>query len=118
MAGGCIFCKIAAHDAPAKIEYESEDVVAFPSISPASQVHLIIVPKDHIENIFDLEEQNKEVWFDMMKAVRNLIEKKGIAGGYKLVINGGKYQSIPHIHWHLLGGKWNEGEEKDVVNKT
>lgn len=105
MDQNCIFCKIANHNAPAKIEFENGSVMAFPSIDPAAQIHLIIIPKVHILTFADLEEMHKDIFMDMAKAAQELIKMKNIEGGYKLIFNGGKYQSIPHIHWHLLGGK-------------
>lgn len=100
----CIFCKIANHEAPAKLELETDSVVAFPSISPASETHILIVPKEHIESFLDLEELHKETLMEMAKAAQKIIQEKNIAEGYKLIFNGGKYQSVPHIHWHLLAG--------------
>lgn len=112
----CIFCKIAEHKAPANIEMETDSVVAFTSISPAAEIHLIIIPKEHIDTFSDLEEQHKEILMQMAKVAQKLIESKNIANAYKLVFNGGKYQSIKHIHWHLLAGKLED--EGDVLNNT
>jgi histidine triad (HIT) family protein len=112
----CIFCKIAEKEAPAKIEYENDAVVAFPSIEPVSDVHIIIIPRDHIFSFTDLEEYHKEVLMEMAKAAQKLIVEKKIAGGYKLVFNGGRYQSVKHIHWHLLGGKLKD--EDSALNRT
>src|SRR5437867_2560211 len=107
----CIFCKIASREAPAKIEYESDSVVVFPSISPAAETHYLIVPKEHIETFLDVEDIHKEILLEMTKAAQEMINAKDIASGYKIVINGGKYQTVPHIHWHLLAGKL-ENEDK------
>lgn len=112
----CVFCKIASHEAPGKIKFESNGVIAFGSIAPAASTHIIIIPKEHIETFTDLEEHHKEILMQMAKAAQKLIDTKGISGGYKLVFNGGKYQSIKHIHWHLLGGKLED--EDNVINKT
>src|SRR5579859_7482406 len=103
----CIFCKITNHEAPASMELETDDIVAFPSISPAAAVHILIVPKAHIATFTDLEENHKDILMKMSKTAQKLIEMKKISSGYKLIFNGGRYQSVPHIHWHLLGGKWN-----------
>jgi histidine triad (HIT) family protein len=116
MNNNCIFCNIAAHKAPAKIELETDSVVVFPSISPAAETHLLIVPKDHIEKFIDLEDLHKEILMEMAKVVQKLIETKKLENGYKLIFNGGKYQSVPHIHWHLLAGNL-ENEDK-AENRT
>lgn len=100
----CIFCKIANHETPSKIELETDSVIAFPSISPAAEVHMLIVPKEHIETFLDLEELHKVTLMEMSKVAQKLIIAKNISNGYKLIFNGGKYQSVPHIHWHLLAG--------------
>ncbi|MCL4419601.1 HIT domain-containing protein [Patescibacteria group bacterium] len=109
----CIFCKIASHEAQATIEAETNEVIAFPSISPVSNTHIIIIPKNHIEKFVNLDDSNKETLMEMVKVAQKLIQEKNISGGYKLVTNGGKYQSVPHLHWHLLAGK--ELEENDTA---
>ncbi len=101
----CIFCKIANHEAPAKIEMETDSVVAFPSIAPAAKVHMIIIPKEHIERFEDLEDMHSVILMEMTKVAQKLITAKNIEDGYKLIFNGGKYQSVPHLHWHLIAGK-------------
>lgn len=100
----CIFCKIASHGAETKVEFENDFVIAFPSISPAAETHIIIIPKEHIPTFTDLEEKHKDLFIEMAKATQKIIEDKKISGGYKLIFNGGKYQSVNHIHWHLLAG--------------
>lgn len=99
----CIFCKIGSHDAEAKVEFENDFVIAFPSIDKAAETHLLIVPKTHVSNFMELN--NSETLFEMTKAAQQLIKEKNIESGYKLIFNGGKYQAIPHLHWHLLAGK-------------
>ena len=112
----CIFCKIAKGEAKASVEAENDDVIAFKSNAPASEAHILIVPKRHITSFIDLEDEHKDLFMEMAKMVKDIIKKKKIAEGYKLVFNGGKYQSVKHLHWHLLGG---ELEDKyDVLNKT
>ncbi len=100
----CIFCKIVKGEAPAKIELETDSIIAFASIAPAADTHILVVPKTHISTFIDLEEDHKDVFMQMTKAVQKIIEMKKISGAYKLVFNGGKYQSVKHIHWHVLGG--------------
>ncbi len=112
----CIFCKIANHKSPANIELETDNVISFPSTSPAAETHILIIPKVHIATFTDLEEEHKDIFMEMAQVTQKLIEKKNISNGYKLVFNGGKYQSVQHIHWHLLGGKLEN--EDQVINKT
>ncbi len=79
----CIFCKIANHDAPAKIELETDSVVAFPSIAPAAKVHMIIIPKEHIASFEDLEEMHSVILMKMAKVAQKLIVAKNIEDGYR-----------------------------------
>lgn len=114
----CIFCKIGAHEATANVEIETDNVIAFASIAPVAKIHILIIPKEHIATFTDLEQEHASVLMEMAKVAQALIEKKNISNKYKLIFNGGKYQSVKHIHWHLVGGDWNENEEKQVVNET
>ncbi len=100
----CIFCKIANHEAKGDVQFENDSVIAFSSIDPAAHVHVLIVPKVHIVTFMNLEDKHKDVFIEMAKAAQKIIEMKNITNAYKLVFNGGKYQSVQHIHWHLLGG--------------
>ncbi|HWA51652.1 MAG TPA: HIT domain-containing protein [Patescibacteria group bacterium] len=109
----CIFCKIANHEAKSNIKFENDSVAVFASIEPATSTHLLIIPKIHITSFMDLEEKHKDVFMQMCKAAQKMITDKNLSGGYKLIFNGGKYQSVPHIHWHLLAGR-----ELDHNNKA
>lgn len=112
----CIFCKIVKGSIPAEMEAQTSLVLAFKSIDPVAKEHILIIPKEHITTFLDLEDKHKEILIDMAKVAQELVEKKKIQNGYKLVFNGGKYQAIPHIHWHLLGGELYDKE--DSANKT
>ena len=112
----CIFCKIAKHDAPAQIEAENDSVIAFSSIAPVAEHHIVIIPKKHITSFTDLDNSNVNDLSAMVSVAQDLIVKKGISDGYKMIFNGGHYQEIKHIHWHLLGGKLDE--KKDTFHNT
>ena len=103
---GCIFCKIVANEIPAKKVYEDDLVVAFDDIQPQAPVHVVIIPKEHIENLNDLD--NKEIWFAMLNAAQEVAKVKGIDhSGYRVVVNCGKdgTQIIWHLHLHVMGGR-------------
>ena len=103
----CIFCKIAAKEIPADIIYENEDVIAFKDLHPIAPVHILIIPKRHIESINDLEESDKELVGKMIIAARDIARQLKIAEeGYKLLFRVGKHggQEVEHIHLHLIGG--------------
>ncbi len=109
----CVFCRIVDKKLPASVEYEDEFVLAFKSIEPVSEFHILVIPKKHISTFMDIED---DVIFKMTEASQKIIKDKKISSGYKLVFNGGRYQAIPHLHWHLLGGKF--FDDDDILNKT
>lgn len=106
----CVFCGIAAGKIPAVKEYEDDDVVAFKDIKPSAPVHVLVLPKKHIGSLETAEEADREVLGKIQLTISGLAKKLGIAEGYKIVLNGGRYQEVKHVHYHLLGGA--EGGEK------
>jgi len=103
----CIFCKIIKKEIPAEIVFEDELVMAFPDIHPFAPVHILIIPKEHIESIEDLENKHEKLAGRLVMTAKKLAEKTGISSnGYKLLFrvknHGG--QEVPHIHLHLIGG--------------
>jgi histidine triad (HIT) family protein len=108
---GCVFCKIIKGEVKKTFEYEDDDCVVFKSNAPVAEHHLLIVPKKHIENFMHLD----EVITSMTKAAHKMVEKFKLGDGYKMVFNGGKYQVVMHVHWHLLAG--NLEKNSDILNK-
>jgi len=108
----CIFCEIAHHRQKAEIVYENERIIVFKDINPKAPVHLLLVPKKHIESINHLEEEDKELISEIIFLAKDLAEQEKIAkSGYRLVFNVGRGggQIIDHLHLHLIGGgKLNE----------
>ncbi len=105
----CIFCKIIKKEAPAIIVYENDKIIVFENIKPATPIHLLAVPKKHIESVNNIEEEDKELMGEIFLAARKATEKVGIKdSGYKLTIHVGEGggQEIFHLHVHVLGG-WN-----------
>ena len=108
----CVFCKIIKGDIKVDFVYQDESCVVFNSNAPVAEHHLLVVPKKHISSFTELD----EIILPMTKVAQKLISDLKISDGYKLVFNGGKYQSVPHLHWHLLAGKLED--ENDILNKT
>jgi histidine triad (HIT) family protein len=109
----CIFCKIASHQQKADLIYEDEQLIVFKDINPKALVHLLIVPKKHIETINDLKEKDRELISQMIFLAKQLAIEHGIAEkGYRLIFNVGRGggQIIDHIHLHLMGGGGLEDE--------
>ena len=98
----CIFCKIRDGKISKEFIYQDEDVMVFPDISPVKPVHLLIIPKKHIEDFMNLEDMNlvKKINETIKKMVKeNKLENKG----YRVGLNGGGAQVINHLHVHLMG---------------
>jgi len=104
----CLFCKIVKKEIPASFEYFNDEVVAFNDVNPQAPVHIIIIPKLHIEKISDLELSHRNLITNLVLVANQLAKTKGIAeSGYRIVINCNKQagQSVFHLHLHLLGGR-------------
>lgn len=102
----CIFCNIVNGNIPCKKVYEDNNCLAFHNIKPVASTHILIIPKKHIQNFLEIDHN-----FDFSKIIeftKKIIIDKKIESGYKLVFNGGKYQQVPHLHWHLLSGNFKE----------
>ncbi len=99
----CIFCKIINKELPGDIIFENESVVAFKDINPKASVHILIVPKEHIDSINS--ENSENAVGGLILAAKNIIKRDNITG-YKLVFNVGEGagQIVNHLHLHLLGG--------------
>lgn len=108
MKEDCIFCKIVNKQIPADFVYLNDEVVAFNDINPQAPVHIIIIPKAHIEKVSDLDLEHRDLITDLILTANELAKKKNIAeSGYRLVINCNKDagQAVAHLHLHLLGGR-------------
>lgn len=104
----CIFCKIASKEIESDLVYEDEYVVAFKDINPQAPVHVLIVPKEHIPSIMDVNESNAEIIRHIILTAKQLAAKLGIdKAGFRLVNNCGEEggQTVHHLHFHLLGGR-------------
>lgn len=102
----CIFCKIINKEVPTKILFESNTVVAFPDINPAADVHILIVPREHLHSVQDVQD-NGQLLSDIYSVANELAEKHNLKEDfYRIVVNAGRAQQIPHLHFHLLGGEW------------
>lgn len=97
----CIFCKIANKELPADIVYENENVLAFYDIHPKAKIHILIIPKIHIESINS--ENSENITKDLILMAKDIIKRDNIAG-CKLLFNVGREggQIVDHLHMHLL----------------
>ncbi|MFW3613741.1 histidine triad nucleotide-binding protein [Billgrantia antri] len=104
----CMFCKIVKREIPADIVYEDEQVLAFNDINPQAPTHILIIPKQHIATLNDVEASDQALVGRLPYVAARLAEERGFAAdGYRVVMNcndqGG--QTVYHIHMHLMGGR-------------
>ena len=111
-----IFSKIIKREIPADIVYENDKVLAFRDINPQAPVHILIIPKEEIPTVKEIDAvKHGEILAAMHVAANEIAEAEGIAeDGFRLVYNCCKHggQEVYHIHMHLLGGrqmKWPPG---------
>ncbi len=104
----CLFCKMVSGEIKPDVVYEDEHVLAFRDVNPQASTHVLVIPKQHISTLNDLDEMQLELAGRMTLAAATIADQEGIAdSGYRTVMNcnsdGG--QSVFHIHLHLLGGR-------------
>lgn len=103
----CIFCKIVRKEIPKEFDYESDNLVVFPDINPSADMHLLIVPKQHIGSILDLDKTHGSLLVEVYQTIKKMVKDKDLDENlYRVVVNGGKAQHVPHVHFHFLGGQW------------
>ncbi len=101
----CIFCKIAAGDIPSNKVYEDEKILAFYDIEPKAPVHVLIIPKQHLDGARAVTKDNSAVVAHIFESIPCIAEKLGVAD-YRIVTNNGVEagQTVHHLHFHLLAG--------------
>lgn len=106
MKPDCVFCKIVAGEISADRVYEDEQVLAFRDMAPKADVHLLLVPKRHIESLDSLTPANDGLIAHCMRTLPRLAREQGLDSGFRTIINTGKGggQEVFHLHVHLLGG--------------
>lgn len=110
----CIFCDIATGKQKAEIMFQDQDMVAFSDVNPKAPVHILFVPKKHLESLQALREGDVALMGKLVWKAKELAREQGISDGYKLIFNGGHLQRVSHLHLHLLGG-WKAEEEVSEV---
>jgi histidine triad (HIT) family protein len=105
----CIFCRIVAGDLPSDIVHETESTIAFKDLNPAAELHVLVIPRRHIDDASVVTAEDGPVLAEMLMAARAVADEAGLAPperGYRLIFNIGPdaMNSIPHLHLHVLGG--------------
>ncbi len=97
----CVFCKIIKGEIPTDFVYQDDEIAVFSDVHPAAPIHLLFVPKNHIEELSDLTD---EILIKIKNKVLEKVEELDLKNkGYRFVINGGTAKAISHLHFHLLG---------------
>jgi len=98
----CVFCKIVRGEIPAQVVLETENVLVFKDINPQAPVHLLAIPKQHVERLEELHDLAGQ----LVSAASRAAADQGLEN-YRLVLNMGKDagQEVPHLHFHIIGGR-------------
>lgn len=109
----CLFCDIAAGKIPSKVAYEDEEIFAFHDIAPQAPVHILVIPRRHIQSVNELTKADSALLGKLYAGIQKVARDAGVAEtGYRVISNVGKdgQQSVPHLHFHVIGGRplnWN-----------
>jgi histidine triad (HIT) family protein len=104
----CLFCRIIDRSIPSTIVYEDEHALAFQDIHPQAPVHLLVIPRRHIQSVQELEGTDGHLLGHLVQTCVKLSIQRGLgASGYRIVTNSGPDagQTVFHLHFHLLGGR-------------
>jgi histidine triad (HIT) family protein len=104
----CIFCKIASGEIPSNIVYQDEKVIAFKDINPLAPVHILIIPKQHMESLLDINSDNSSIVAHIFEKIAVIAENAGVEkNGFRVISNVGEDggQAVKHLHFHILGGR-------------
>ena len=102
-----IFGKIIRREIPADIVYEDDLALAFRDINPQAPVHFLVIPKEHIESLDAVTPDHQSLMGHLMVVIQKVAADAGLGSGYRVVTNIGSDggQTVPHIHFHVLGGR-------------
>ncbi len=125
MAENCIFCKIIAGEIPSTTVYEDDDFKAILDVNPAARGHVIILPKKHAADIFELGEEDASKIFPVAAKIATALKKTYQCDGINILQNNGEAagQTVFHLHVHVIPRYvgddvnigWRPGETPDMV---
>lgn len=101
----CIFCKIVAMEIPSQTVYEDDLIYAFYDLQPQAPIHVLIVPKKHLESLDSAMSEDIQLLGHLLLKVKDIAKDLALDNGYRLVVNTGEdgMQTVKHLHFHLLG---------------
>jgi len=102
----CLFCRIGSGEIPSRKVYEDDEILAFHDIHPSAPIHFLVIPKIHLDNLYDADMRYQQVLGKMLGMAGQLAREQGAADGFRVVINNGRVgrQEVYHLHIHVLGG--------------
>ncbi|MBQ6805282.1 MAG: histidine triad nucleotide-binding protein [Clostridia bacterium] len=103
----CLFCKIIEGDIPSAKVYEDEYCYAFRDIAPQAPTHILVVSKEHVQNVKEAAELSDAALAAIIRAIGKIAEQEKLEKGFRVVTNCGPdaCQSVNHLHFHILGGR-------------
>ena len=103
----CLFCEIIKGNIPSAKVYEDEHCYAFRDINPQAPTHVLVVPKEHIASMDEVNEKNSAYVSAIFEAIPKIAAAEGLKNGYRVISNCGEdgCQSVKHLHFHILGGR-------------
>ncbi|HEX8653474.1 MAG TPA: histidine triad nucleotide-binding protein [Pyrinomonadaceae bacterium] len=104
----CLFCRVVAGEVPADIIYQDERSIAFRDINPQAPVHVLIIPRDHMESLDEAAQRDEATLGHLLRVGARIANEQGLSeSGYRTVVNtgAGAGQSVFHLHLHVLGGR-------------
>ena len=103
----CIFCKIIKGEIPSDKVYEDDEILAFKDINPIAPIHVLIIPKKHIDSINEINDEDELLIGKIFIVIKKLAKEFNLDNGYRIVNNCGEDggQAVKHLHFHLLGGR-------------
>ncbi len=101
----CLFCEIIAGNIPSTKVYEDDMILAFKDIAPVAPVHIIVVPKIHIESANDVTADNSKYVAAIFEKIPEIAKSQGV-DSYRVINNCGEDagQTVKHLHFHIIGG--------------
>ena len=109
----CIFCRIVAGQIQSRKVLEDDELLAFHDIAPWAPVHVLLIPKEHVPTMYELEDRHTALLGRMLSMAPKLMREHGVTNGFRTLINTGPdgRQEVPHFHMHVMGGPrpWAKG---------
>ena len=102
----CVFCRIVSGQIPGRKAHEDDELLAFHDIAPWAPVHLLMIPKEHVATLYELEQRHAPLLGRMLSMAPTLMRDLGVTNGFRTLINTGAdgRQEVQHVHMHVMGG--------------